>query len=134
MGATTESRVFNVLAASITRRAGGFDLLVRTGTASCTLHFSPSLATGLLVLPREHVGVPPRHKSGRPAPALPPERRALYVQVYAHWRTVGGTQHAACSAHAVPYHAFQSWFNTHRAEVVAEFNAAPVVKPNGKIL
>lgn len=137
MGATTESRVFNVLAASLQRRAGGFDLLVRTGTASCTLHFSPSLATGLLVLPRAPGFVRPKAGGRRHANAIPAEMRAHYLAVFTTWRTTPGcTQRAACSEHAVPFNAFQSWLCDHRAECEAELEASrtPVTKPGGRLL
>jgi len=137
MTAHPESRVFNVLAASLTRRAGGLDLLVRTEVAACTLHFSANLADGLLVAPPIPGQYRVKRTGKRHLNSIKPERRARYVAIYVAWKTEPNlSQRAACERHGVAPANFQAWAYNHREELDAELAAhrAALPKPNGKLL
>lgn len=143
MTAFPESRVFNVLAASICKRGDGLDLLARTEAGPVTLHFSSALADGLLITPhidftavRGKLGA---RSSGRLD--LRDVKRAAYVRAFIAWRTAPiATQREVCAAHGIGYHAFTAWVREHRAEVEAAYAAhlagqkSPLTKPSGKIL
>ena len=139
MTATPESRAYNVLAASLTRRGDGLDLLVRTEAGRLTLHFSANLADGLLITPhidltagRVKVGTRRVHPN-----SVPPEKRAKYIAAYVAWKTEPAlTQIEACRRHGVPVQNFQSWHYNHRDELKAHLAALrpPQLKPSGALL
>jgi hypothetical protein len=125
-----------VLGASISPAASGWDLLVRTGAGAITLRFSPSLATGLLNLPRVPGFIVPKDDGRRHGNGLSDEKRALYLATYITWKTEGIGQRAACARHKASYYNFQAWIYNHRAECEAALAAvrAPIAKPSGKLL
>lgn len=141
MRTAPESRVFNVLAASINRHGEALDLLVHTPEGHIRFRFPPRVADGLLVAPAIPGTYALKRTGKRHENSIKPERRAKYVAAWIAWKTEPNLSQArACARHGIAAANLQAWAYNHRAELDAELtahlaaNKAPVTKPSGKIL